>query len=253
MRPGLFFAVSQMIQSVSQHYAAHLSRVYSWMLGGVEAALKRGSVDLDTLCLQPKSGALAVDLGAGFGMHAIPLARRGYSVLAVDTDPALLDELSTHAHGLPIRPVVADLLNFRAHLNDAADLIVCMGDTLTHLSSPADVNSLVADVAASLTPDGVFVCTFRDYTQELSAERRFIPVRSDRDRILTCFLEYADQRVTVHDLLHERQDGQWSLSVSSYQKIRLAPGRVRAALEHYEFQVTQSTTPGGMVCLIAQL
>src|SRR5271154_478129 len=113
-----------MIQSVSQHYAAHLSRVYSWMLGGVEAAVKRGNADLEALALQPKAGAVAVDLGAGFGMHAIPLARRGYSVVAVDTDAALLSELSTHAQGLPMRPVIADLLNFRAHVGDAADLIV---------------------------------------------------------------------------------------------------------------------------------
>jgi len=241
-----------MIKSVRDHYAGHLGRVYSWMLGGFESALEQGGIDLDALGLGPVARGRAVDLGAGIGMHAIPLARRGFSVVAIDTDAALLEELSAHAAGLPIVPVVANLLDFRAHLEDAADLILCMGDTLTHLASRADIVALFAEVAAALGAGGHFVCTFRNYTTALSAESRFIPVRSSPDRIMTCFLEYDDQRVTVHDLLHERDGAQWRLSVSSYQKLRLDPGWVRDALMQLGLEVTESTTPSRMVRLMAR-
>src|SRR5690606_8412084 len=100
--------------------------------GGVEAATAAGAADLGD-CLE-KPG-LAVDLGAGFGMHTLPLAKAGHEVIAVDTSDLLLEELATRAQGLRVRAVVGDLMSFPQHLPTGrrADLILCMGDTLTHL------------------------------------------------------------------------------------------------------------------------
>jgi 2-polyprenyl-3-methyl-5-hydroxy-6-metoxy-1,4-benzoquinol methylase len=241
------------IRTVRDHYAEHLGPLYSWMVGGVAAATARGTAELDALGVSPKQDAIALDLGAGIGMHAIPLAQRGYSVIAVDTDAALLNELTAHANNLPVKAVAADLLEFRAHLPAAPDLILCMGDTLTHLPRPECVIALITDVASALSRDGVFVCTFRDYTRELRAEDRFILVKSTSERILTCFLEYSDRVITVHDILHEREHSQWRLRVSSYQKIRLAPRWIRTVLEQCGFEAVESITASGMVQLTARL
>jgi 2-polyprenyl-3-methyl-5-hydroxy-6-metoxy-1,4-benzoquinol methylase len=88
-------------------------------------------------------------------MHAIPLARRGFSVVAIDSYKPLLHELASRAGSLPIRTVNADLLDFRLHAK-TADVITCMGDTLTHLPSQASVATLFRGVAARLRPGGVF-------------------------------------------------------------------------------------------------
>ena len=99
----------------------------------------------------------------------------------------------------------------------------------------------------------MFVATFRDYvTAPLQGEKRFIPVRGDEDRILTCFLEYGEATVTVHDVLHERRDGAWQLRVSSYPKLRLAPAWVVEALAARGFAVQQEAGPGGMVRVVAR-
>jgi len=63
--------------SVSEHYERVLSPVYSWMVGGLDAALTAGASELEMVDLRLPAGALVVDLGAGFGMHSIPLARAG--------------------------------------------------------------------------------------------------------------------------------------------------------------------------------
>ena len=68
------------MSSVPEHYANLLAPVYSWMLGGPEAAFALGESDLASLLPGP---GFAVDLGAGIGMHAIPLARAGWRVLAI--------------------------------------------------------------------------------------------------------------------------------------------------------------------------
>jgi hypothetical protein len=127
-----------------------------------------------------------------------------------------------------------------------------MGDTLTHLPDLSAAEALLATVAASLPHHGVFAATFRDYAgRTLQGEQRFIPVRADEERILTCFLEYGEEHVVVHDLLHEKQDGRWRQSISSYPKIRLAPQWIAAKLSGHGFAVKRDTTASGMTRIVA--
>lgn len=237
--------------SVQDHYDRHLGPVYTWMAGGIESALERGTAELDALGATPSGSGVAVDLGAGFGMHAIPLARWGFTVLAIDSCTALLDELRAQQGTLPIKTVKNDLQSFQRHLSGQAELVLCMGDTLTHLEDKASVEQLIATVSAELSVGGRFVTTLRDYSTSLKAEQRFIPVRSDENRILTCFLEYTDSHVTVHDILHERDGSLWKLSVSNYKKLRLSPAWLMSSLRANGFTVDHEPGASGMVRFVA--
>jgi SAM-dependent methyltransferase len=242
------------MSSAKSHYADQLGRVYSWSVGGIDAAISRGESELQALTANPQATGAAVDLGAGFGMHAIPLAMRGFRVLAIDSCAVLLDELQDRQGGLAITCIQDDLLNCQRHIGDAPELVLCMGDTLTHLDSVRAVEQLVGSTASSLCPGGRFVASFRDYTQGVHATARFIPVRSDESRIMTCFLEYGEDTVTVHDLLYERDDpsaqAAWRFSVSAYPKLRLSPERVLAMLQVNGLAVTREPGPSGMVRLV---
>jgi hypothetical protein len=237
--------------SVADHYRSHLAPVYSWMSGGFDAAIGRGETEIDAIFPDLSNVRRAVDLGAGFGMHSIPLARRGCSVLALDSSAYLLQQLKAHAGTLTISAVEDDLLAFPRYLDRPADVILCLGDTLTHLPDRAAAMQLFTLAAASLHPGGAFIVTFRDYTQALSGNGRFIPVKSDPDRILTCFLEYAADHVDVHDMLHERDGGTWGLKVSTYRKLRLDPQWVQASLHDRGFSVRIEPGLSGMIRIIA--
>src|SRR6185369_7210589 len=140
--PGGHQLYRALMAAVTEHYATHLGPVYAWMAGGVEAAIARGAKEIETLGLLPRLTGQAVDLGAGFGMHSIPLARRGFSVLAIDSCGELLQTLRQEAGDLPIRTVEGDLLAFGRHLDGLSEIVLCMGDTLTHLPDFATVNAL---------------------------------------------------------------------------------------------------------------
>jgi SAM-dependent methyltransferase len=240
------------MSSVIEHYANHLAPVYAWMAGGIESAIERGAAEVRALQLSAPAGALAVDLGAGFGMHAIPLARSGYSVMAIDTCAALLDDLRARKGDLPIRVVADDLLEFGRHVHERPQAVLCMGDTLTHLDSNATVLRLISEVTSALDTGGIFVVTFRDYSTTLTGTQRFIPVRSDNDRILTCFLEYTDSHVMVHDVLHERAGQNWKMQISSYQKLRLAPDWLVLNLKLLGFAVRREPGVSGMVRIVGK-
>jgi SAM-dependent methyltransferase len=239
--------------AVLDHYEKHLGPIYLWMAGGFEAALARGAAEIDTLHLPARIGGAAVDLGAGFGAHALEMAKRGYSVTAIDTCRALLDELKSRAGALPVHAVKADILDFPSIARRPIDVLLCMGDTLTHLPDLSSVEALFAAAAAALSEDGVFMTTFRDYVSApLLGADRFILVRADEDQMLTCFLEYSDATVTVYDVLHRREGGHWHLRVSSYPKLRLAPEWVALQLQSRGLIVRRGPAPGGMIRIVAR-
>lgn len=237
--------------TVAEHYDRVLADVYAWMLGGFPAALERNAAFFAARDVRPRGSAVAVDLGAGCGFQSIPLARAGFEVTAIDTDRKLLGELEENAAGLGIRTVRDDLLDFRAHLESAPELVVCMTDTILHLPAVADVERLFADVAAALEPDGRFVITFRDLSRPLEGLDRFVPVRSDETTIFTCFLEYGPSTVRVHDLVHRREGGGWRLHKSYYEKLRLSRDWVDDALARAGFPKVSSNVESGLVTVIA--
>jgi hypothetical protein len=99
---------------------------------------------------------------------------------------------------------------------------------------------------------GVFAATFRDYaSRTLQGDKRFILVRADADRIMTCFLEYAEHEVSVHDVLNEREQDQWRQKISSYPKLRLAPEWVESTLMELGLEIRRDTTASGMARIVA--
>ncbi len=241
------------MNTAKEHYDQQLAAIYSWMTGSPEIGFERNRALFRQLELDKAPRGLAVDLGAGSGLQSIPLAEFGFSVVAVDFSSALLAELSERAGSLPIRTVQDDLLNFSKHIDEQVRVVVCMGDTLTHLESLDAVRALLSDVARALVKDGMSILTFRDYVSvEPHGTQRFIPVRSDESKILTCFLEYHKEVVEVYDLLYRKEGEQWVLSVSSYPKLRLDKRWVGEQLRKVGLRVLSNEFANGMVSIVAK-
>lgn len=247
------------MSTAADHYDQMLARHYSWMLGGDITTLAAGQARLLTgLGITPSTeGSSAIDLGCGPGNQALALAALGFArVLAVDTSRVLLDELAAHAgDNSAIQPVHADLRGALPKIAEPASaaVIVCMGDTLTHLPDKTDVAALLGDVERALAEGGALVITYRDLTRPLLGPDRFIPVRHSADQLLTCFLEYLDDdTVLVHDLLHTRSDGVWTQRVGSYPKLRLAAGWLADQCRAAGLDIRRDEVgPGGMRVLHA--
>jgi SAM-dependent methyltransferase len=222
------------------------------MLGDLDAAFRRAVAELHDMDVPDKQG-LALDLGAGLGLHSVALAQLGYRVIAIDGCAELLEELKRRQDALPISIVQGDLCAFEAHLPSACDVILILGDTLTHLPSLDAVEALLEAAARNLRPGGLFAATFRDYAgKTLSGDERFILVRRDEERVLTCFLEYGEHTVAVHDILTERKDSEWVQQVSSYPKLRLRPESVMEKLKSLGLKPRRETAPSGMVRIVAR-
>jgi len=237
---------------ISEHYDNLLAPYYSWISGGAELKFEENRKFFQTRAIRPALSGTAVDLGAGSGFQSIPLSKAGFEVIAIDGCRDLLMELKTYAQGISIITIEDDLLNFTAHIPGKVELIVCMGDTLTHLKTLEEVRFLLEDARRALENNGRLILEFRDLTPELKNLDRFIPVRSDSNRIFTCFLEYEKNHVNVHDIIYARTGNRWLMKKSWFRKLRIPPQWMRDCLQTAGFAVENSEINGGMLTLIAR-
>lgn len=235
------------------HYENHLAHFYSWMFGDFSAKVEENRAFFVKHNITPKRSRIAVDLGAGSGFQSIPLAQSGFEVTAIDFSQVLINELQKHAaeRQVKVHTVTDDLLKFPRHLKETPELILCMGDTLTHLPSWNAVQDLAAKAYENLQEDGYFILSYRDLSHELQEADRFIPVKSDENMILTCYLEYFPDFVKVFDILHEKQGEHWQQKISFYHKLKIPLEKLSEALQKTGFQIKTTETHRGMHYLIA--
>jgi len=60
-----------------------------------------------------------------------------------------------------------------------------------------EIRQLIIDCCELLTEGGKLILSFRDYSTALLGNLRFIPVKSDDAKILTCCVDYEVGRVRV--------------------------------------------------------
>jgi SAM-dependent methyltransferase len=235
-----------------EHYDKHLADFYSWMIGDFDKA----KTSFKNFCIKneikPIETGISIDLGAGNGIQSIALGEIGFKVKAVDFNNKLLSELKQKINGLPIEAIKDDIRNISSIANAPVDLITCCGDTVSHLETFDQLDKLIRDCYDSLTKNGKLILTFRDYSVTLTDIQRFIPVKSDDNRILTCIIDYFDTKITVTDLLHEKINGVWTQKISSYDKLRLRSDYVIKMAEDIGFSISKDENINRMIHLILQ-
>ncbi|MBI40913.1 MAG: SAM-dependent methyltransferase [Leptospiraceae bacterium] len=217
-----------------KHYTDLLAPYYTRVYGGREQNYRRAREILIEFGLNPdvRNGpGNAADLGAGSGFYSVPLADMGYSVVAIDLDETLVDELRQNAKGFSISLHLEDMLQFQKHCTEPLDLVVCMTDTIAHLNSMTEIQLLFDSVQKSLHNEGLFLISFRDQSQDLTGPQRFIPFYSDDSLIATTFVEFQPAHVDVTDLLYIRDTDGWQMKVSSYSKLRLRTEEIKQCLQ----------------------
>ncbi len=127
-----------------------------------------------------------LELGAGTGRLAIPLAAGGRRVVAVDASPAMLERLRAKPGGDAVEAVVADL----ARLDEAAvdgpfALAVLAVNTLFNVADAAGQQALVRAVASLLAGDGALVVEALVPDPDPAGPQGTVePVRIEVDRVV---------------------------------------------------------------------
>ncbi len=111
------------------------------------------------------SGSRILDIGSGTGTYSIPLARLGYRMVALDNDQDMIERLreKAKAHNLDIESFARDMMGLDDLIEDKYDGILCIGNTLPHLSSISEVQAFLKVVFNKLDTDGILILQTVNY------------------------------------------------------------------------------------------
>ena len=235
------------------HYATLLAPVYAWSVSQAGDPVARAAAWLAQHELERY--ATYLDLGAGFGAHALALLRAGKRVTAVDFDPLLVSALRQSAaeHASRLTLAQAEMLEFLRGAGAARwDAILCLGDTLTHLTTIEAVAELLELGARHLSPGGRLALAYRDSTRfAADGVERFREVARDARRTMHCLLEpIDDEHLRVTDLVTEVEPDGPRTRLSDYVKLRLSPTRIAQFAAASGLVLTRQAEEAGMTTLV---
>jgi 2-polyprenyl-3-methyl-5-hydroxy-6-metoxy-1,4-benzoquinol methylase len=101
--------------------------------------------------LQP--GSKVLDLMCGYGRHAIALAKKGISVIAVDNLSDYINEIKQVAEkeNLSIKPVKSSVMDYKT--DETFDLVLCMGNSLNFFNAD-NIVQILSNISSYLKADG---------------------------------------------------------------------------------------------------
>ncbi|HOD66625.1 MAG TPA: class I SAM-dependent methyltransferase [candidate division Zixibacteria bacterium] len=143
-----------------------------FMFGEERFERAASSVGELTAFLRLASPAPVLDLCAGPGRFAVPLAAAGYSVTAVDRSRAFLATLTARARGrsLDIETVCCDMREFRRE--GAFEAVLNMYTSFGYFEDPEDDRRVLENVFSSLRPGGRLVMELHGRESLIRAFRR---------------------------------------------------------------------------------
>ena len=123
-----------------------------------------GLIEAELAPFQPL-GARILDAACGIGTQTLPLAARGFRLVARDLSPAAVARLQREAAArrLLIDVAVADMRQVGSSVSGPFDVVLAFDNSLAHLLTDDDLCTALRQFLGALRPGGVFLCSVRDY------------------------------------------------------------------------------------------
>ncbi|MBM4457439.1 MAG: class I SAM-dependent methyltransferase [Chloroflexi bacterium] len=190
--------------------------------------------------LLDEAGARQVlDAACGSGGHALALTRWGYAVTAIDASPAMiaLAKQKAEVQRLATTFAVADLADLAAlppsllAREEEFDAVLCLGNSLPHLLSHAELAAALQSMAAALRPGGLFITQNLNYDLRWKKQPRFFAAQGG---------ELAGQPVLVWRFADYQVDAERiAFHIALFRPGRAEPGAGPA----HDWNVEVHTTP----------
>jgi SAM-dependent methyltransferase len=118
-----------------------------------------------------------LDLGCGTGNKTKWLAAPGRQILGLDLDENMIARARLNNGGPGINYRAGDLAAFGRELPaESFDGLVCLGNTLVHLTEPGDLERFFKDASKVLTPGGLLVIQILHYDHIIGSGLNELPL-----------------------------------------------------------------------------
>jgi glycine/sarcosine N-methyltransferase len=212
--------------------------------------------------LQAMGAHRVLDAACGTGMHAIALAQRGYAVAGADLSPGMIERARSnaaaagaevrfevagfgalvHAFGTAPEPEDARLddppsaassgRRSSTRTGPGFDAVLCLGNSLPHLLTPAELAAALADFAACLRPGALLLIQNRNFDRVLARGERWMDPQvhqeGEKEWLFLRFYDFEPNGSLTFNLVTLRREGEGEGRGDWHQRVsatRLRPLR----------------------------
>lgn len=161
-------------------------------------------------------GVRVLDVAAGTGNLAVELCKRGWEVTALDLDAAMVRRMADKRRALALpdlTPLHMDMRRIDSLPPQSFAAALCVGNSIVHLASLAEIGETIAKMAHLLKPDGALILQTVNYDRILQQGVTSLPAlaHSDGESAVTFLRSYDlldDGQVAFHGHLLVERGGQ---------------------------------------------
>lgn len=215
----------------AQKYDEMVGADYQKIINFIDKNIKKCKPDSTLVC----------DLGCGTGTVALELSRRGYDVIAIDSNDTMLMMAREKAFELNDTKTLflcQDIVNFE--LYGTVDVIYSTLDTVNYITDEKDLNTFFKWVRNYLNYDGLFIF-------DINSQYKFDRVLKDKTFIydyedLFCSWETQKDEETCeycHYLTYfiKRDDGAFDRYDSTQYQRFYSKEQIEAIAKKYDFEI----------------
>ena len=179
-----------------------------------------------------------LDAACGTGMHALALARRGYTVVGTDLSVGMVERARNNAvdGDVDVQFEAVGFGELNERVGTGFDALLCLGNSLPHLLTRAELAGALADFAACLRPGGLLLVQNRNFDLVLSRRQRWMDPQAyqegDVEWLFLRFYDFESDGMLTFNLVTLRREGSdaWSQQVSATRLWPLRQEELIAAL-----------------------
>jgi glycine/sarcosine N-methyltransferase len=181
-----------------------------------------------------------LDAACGTGMHAIALVQCGFSALGADISQGMVERARQNAASARVKVPFkqAGFGSLAGALGEGSfDAVLCLGNSLPHLLSPAELEAALADFAACLRPGGLLLVQERNFDRVMARHERWMDPQwhseGDSQWLFLRLYDFDPDGLLTFNMITLRREGagKWSQAASSSRLRPVLKTELFASLE----------------------
>lgn len=195
-----------------------------------------------------------LDAACGTGMHVLALAERGFQADGADLSEKMVEKAKVNAAaaGVTSRFKVAGFGALQRNFADSApyDAVLCLGNSLPHLTNSKDLQVALNDFSNCLRPGGVLLLQNRNFDAVMAQRERWMEPQAHEEEggewLFVRFYDFAIDGLIDFNILtlFRPRGGAWQQRVTQTRLYPLKKDELAEALGRAGF--TQLEFFGGM-------
>jgi SAM-dependent methyltransferase len=202
--------------------------------------------------LQAADAHRVLDAACGTGRHAIALAERGYEVVGADLSAGMItrarenaaesDLAWRRADGGDVSFEVAGFGELGTRVGNDFDALLCLGNSLPHLLTPAELTATLTDFAGCLRPGSLLLIQNRNFDAVLADRDRWMGPQAHRDGetewLFLRFYDFGPNGLLTFNLVTVQREGatDWKQQITSTRLWPQTQSELTGALTTADFE-----------------